>query len=116
MKPKKIILTWLAFIPALFLGFAFKPHSEQTVKIEIKDKTIVVHYTLIDSTHVTVNITDKNANQIEVIENTDDVQGSYKVTYKLTRTYEAGEYNVNVLFNGSVSCSKNFMINPKPKS
>ncbi len=115
MKVKNINISWLLILPIVLLGFAFKA-TESSAKIDVKDKTIVVVYTLAGDTHVTVNITDKNAQQVEMIENTDDIQGSYKVTYKLTKAYDAGEYKVNVLFNGAVSCTKSFVINPKPKS
>lgn len=113
MRKINLKISWLAILPILVLSFAFKA-AETSTKIEIKSKTIVVLYTLVDDTHVMVNITDKDSKPVEVLENSNDVTGSYKATYKLN-TYAAGEYNVNVLFNGNVISTKSFTVPAKHK-
>lgn len=79
---------------------------EPSAKIVIVGKTITVAYTLAGDTDVRINITDEKNRVIETIEHDKSAEGSYKVTYKLTRKLKEGDYNVNVLYDNNVTCSK----------
>ncbi len=120
MEALQQLKSWLLIMPIMFIDSimaAAKPANRNAkapgpvTKININKNIITVQYIISGYTHVLVNIADACNEAIDVIEDSfEEMEGNYKITYRLVDKYMPGEYQVNLLLNGNNSCTKKFYV------
>ena len=83
--------------------------SREIATVIVSGNTLTVQYMVAEHSHVKLNIYNSTNELVETIEDAfEEMEGCYKITYRLGNKYKGGEYILNLLINGKTVYTKNF--------